>query len=361
MAPYLGVINNPNALGTACNFVREGIELSQMPDSLWKGPYWGLGNCNAFDQPIPPDSIYTRTDTFICSNQDSLVLEGHFPAAWTYRWEDSSTTPVKAVYQPGIYWVESSNFCHYQVDTFVVRGVNVSFDLGPDTAICGLSYLLYVPLSQVRYLWQDGSTDSTYTADSSGTYWVQVSSEEGCVNSDSIRLRLIDVTQDLGDDQSICVGDPINVHLAANAPGGASVVWEDHSALPARNVTDTGTYWVRVTDPPCTGSDSVHIGREWCDCNLFVPSAFSPNGDGLNDVFLPVLQDPACQDLGNYALSIYNRYGQKVYEGYIRSRGWDGTVNGSPADAGTYMYFIRYQIGTRAALHVKKGDVTLLR
>jgi gliding motility-associated-like protein len=90
--------------------------------------------------------------------------------------------------------------------------------------------------------------------------------------------------------------------------------------------------------------------------HLFVPNAFSPNGDGLNDVF----------KLGNYghqgvhAFMIFNRFGEKVYQTMDATKGWDGTYKGQPADAGTYYYDIRIGLfnGTERVL---KGDIILMR
>ncbi len=88
-----------------------------------------------------------------------------------------------------------------------------------------------------------------------------------------------------------------------------------------------------------------------------LPNAFSPNGDGLNDVFIPVISNGK----GYIPLdfSIYNRWGQRIFYSVNPELGWNGTYNDKPADMGTYYYYIRYSIGNKE--FIKKGDVTLMR
>ncbi len=92
---------------------------------------------------------------------------------------------------------------------------------------------------------------------------------------------------------------------------------------------------------------------------MSVPSAFSPNGDGRNDVFRPVLE-PECPVKG-YTMSVYNRWGQCVYSSNILSQGWDGTLRGEPAALGTYVYLLELESGSRNKSIQKRGDVMLVR
>jgi gliding motility-associated-like protein len=101
-----------------------------------------------------------------------------------------------------------------------------------------------------------------------------------------------------------------------------------------------------------TATDCGHV----IDPNVYVPSAFSPNGDGLNDWFRPVSRNVEILDF-----CVYNRWGQRVHERYYdNSPGWDGNFRGKPCEIGTYLYFIRYKILDREPRLIK-GDVTLVR
>ena len=92
---------------------------------------------------------------------------------------------------------------------------------------------------------------------------------------------------------------------------------------------------------------------------VYVPSAFSPNGDGLNDHFRPKSADGPIL-IRNF--EIYNRWGQMVFWGYgaTASEGWDGTFHGIPAEIGAYFYTIDIETPTGGTIALK-GDVTLVR
>ncbi|WP_460432176.1 gliding motility-associated C-terminal domain-containing protein [Arachidicoccus ginsenosidivorans] len=81
-----------------------------------------------------------------------------------------------------------------------------------------------------------------------------------------------------------------------------------------------------------------------------MPSAFSPNGDGLNDVFR--IEGITYQVIKKFV--IYNKFGQIVFSTYNNNNGWDGTQNGKPCDMGTYYYLIKVACRTVAARHIKE-------
>lgn len=118
-------------------------------------------------------------------------------------------------------------------------------------------------------------------------------------------------------------------------------------------------YIIEVTDKNgCTDTAGVTIKDVPC-CHLILPTAFSPNGDGLNDMYIPNNLGPML--MNNF--SIYNRWGQKVYSNTSNTKGWDGTYKGTPCDAGTYYYLIEYDCQNPGGSRIisQKGDITLIR
>jgi gliding motility-associated-like protein len=91
---------------------------------------------------------------------------------------------------------------------------------------------------------------------------------------------------------------------------------------------------------------------------MFIPNAFSPNDDGINDLFKPVLPTTCLN--GGYSFLIYNRWGAAVYRGYDILKGWDGMINNEHADLGVYHYTIRYNDAKNEAIRYT-GSFTLLR
>ena len=131
-------------------------------------------------------------------------------------------------------------------------------------------------------------------------------------------------------------------------------LWNDNSRNQSLQVSKPGTYWVEVTDSNnCRGRDSIQI----YPCEKFVaPNAFTPNGDGKNDVFKPAFYGP----VANYTLAIYNRWGKMIFISRDPGKGWDGTVSGVPQPDDAYVWDCRFQFVGNKPDH-KSGTVVLVR
>ena len=113
---------------------------------------------------------------------------------------------------------------------------------------------------------------------------------------------------------------------------------------------------MHITDAiGCTDDDDIFI-KVYEGPAYYLPNAFTPNGDGLNDVFLPVPVGIRSTDY----FRVFDRYGAKMYETRQWMQGWDGTLKGKPASAGTYVWMIK-GIDTNGSVVEMKGTVILLR
>jgi len=328
--------------------------------------YYYMDDVCVLDMDTAAPENINMHDTLKCDD-DELILKGR-TGMGNFLWDNGSTGATRTIALAGTYWVRSvdSVNCRLLLDTFIIRGKQgPPVSLGNDTIICTVPPFMLIP--QIEYeepgelslLWSDGSNKETLSIDSSGTYWLRVTTQEGCWSADTVNVWYYNVRQHLGADVSLCWGDPVNIQLQANVPEGATASWNTGASTPDIYATDTGAYWVIVNQPPCAGSDTIGISYEKCACWSDIPTVFSPNGDGLNDVFIPVIE--AGCPVGEYVLSIYNRWGQRIFVGYTPQTSWDGTYNGKPADIGTYMYELKFTGGTRNNRYIKKGDVHLLR
>ena len=128
----------------------------------------------------------------------------------------------------------------------------------------------------------------------------------------------------------------------------------------ADNVTITrqGSYSVTATDNfGCQRTFNVNVvGQKCTDCDLYLPSAFTPNGDGLNDIF----KAASYCNFSGFDLQIFNRWGEKVFESHNSNTGWDGTYLGSKMLSGVYVYFISYSTASHTS-KTAKGTVALIR
>ena len=168
---------------------------------------------------------------------------------------------------------------------------------------------------------------------------------------------LINVTPD----QVIPFGSTVQLYAA----GADLYVWTpDNGTLSNQNInnpkarpTDNTTYIVMgMNSYGCKDTAQVNITIEYTDTAL-IPTAFTPNGDGLNDIF----RIANIKDLRLVEFSIYNRWGQQVYHNeWDIKQGWDGTFNGVPQDLGNYQYFVILARPNGENI-TYKGDVTLIR
>lgn len=161
-----------------------------------------------------------------------------------------------------------------------------------------------------------------------------------------------------------CTGEGDNGSAVVTPFGGTppySYLWTT-AQPPLRTSAITGmhngNYWVYVKDANgCTDSTIAVIGYDNC-CTPFVPSAFSPNGDGKNDRF----RIRYTGDLKLINMSVYNRYGERVYFSIYPDEGWDGNYAGVPQAMGEYFYFIKAKCGNKGDNEINlKGSFTLVR
>lgn len=132
-----------------------------------------------------------------------------------------------------------------------------------------------------------------------------------------------------------------------------SALWQDGSNNNYYLTQQAGIYWVRGYNDDCKIMTDTFIVE---NCKLFFPSAFSPNGDGLNDI---ARMTGDVTELSGFQLSIYNRWGEQVFVTANPLHGWNGMQGASLSDVGVYFYQIQYTLNNEKQF--MKGDLTLIR
>jgi gliding motility-associated-like protein len=233
---------------------------------------------------------------------------------------------------------------------------NPVISLDKDSVLClGSQRQLNAGSGFAHYSWSNGNTDSVIMVTDTGRYWVSVLGQDGCRGSDTTHIARLGAMPAgfLPPDTTICEYSKLTI---APSHSYQSYLWSDQSTGPTLTVTQPGTYALLVTDSnQCTGSDSIRLTQKTCVLGLYVPNAFTPNGDGRNDLFRPLL-------VGNivwFRFSVYNRWGQKVFETSEAGRGWDGKVNGTPAQDDAFVWYCQYQLVGEPQT-IKKGTVLLI-
>lgn len=229
-------------------------------------------------------------------------------------------------------------------------------DLGKDQDLCANTELALSPGSFQTYLWQDGSKGSRLTVNAAGQYWVQVSNTLGCIASDTLRVVAVHPVPSgfLKRRDSICAYSTLPI-----VPSDAftSYQWSTGANQKSIVVEAPGTYWLKVRDiNGCSSTDSIVVYPKRCMQGFYIPNAFTPDGDGKNDSFKPLLFGAT----GPYHFTIYNRWGTIIFETTDVKKGWDGKIAGVLQPGDTFIWTCTYQLAGSSPVTVK-GTVTLIR
>jgi len=308
------------------------------------------------------DSVHIHTDTALCA-RDGMTFSA--PSGYLfYQWSNGAvgqSIGLSSTVGTDELWVSCVDSCYLPdlIDTFSIQvdSFDLSFSLGNDTFACN-SIQLQIADTDVKYLWQDGSTNKDYTTTQSGIYYATVS-KGACNYSDTIGLSIISLVP-YNFDTIVCLDYKFSVMLNANVPNGADVAWNNSLHQTSLVVTDTGNFVAVITDSVCNAVDTFHvIGRD-CTCWPFIPGAFVPEGSVTkNKGFIPII-DPHC-NVSQYTFSIFDRWGKLVFTTNDPSVAWDGTYDGVPAPLDVYMYECTFWGGLLNKKFYFKGDVTLVR
>jgi gliding motility-associated-like protein len=307
---------------------------------------------NVTIKPIPVFSL--GADTTICQN-DGFVLNAGAAAAGSYLWNTGATTSSLPASAAGLYWCEANNSgCKFRDSVSIALKPSPVVNLGNDVAVCeGTTVPLDATYLNATYLWQDGSTNPTYQATQQGRYIVQVN-YNGCKRSDTIQVNhTLKPRFTLGPDQYLCPGVPILLAPAVNPSW--ELLWQDGSTGPSFTVTQTGSYGLTATNNCGSATDDVLVSKG--TCRVYVPTGFTPNGDGKNDLFKAL----GVETVSDFSLKIYNRWGEVVFETADKTKGWDGRIRGANSPSGVFVYVLKYTDMNLPEPQSLKGSFVLIR
>jgi gliding motility-associated-like protein len=305
------------------------------------------------DYKTPP--IFTLgNDEGICPGQ-TITLQPVLPAG-NYEWSNGSQTATVTITNPGLYWLQvSGNGCTKR-DSIQVSAKQIPVvNLGYDTTLCeGQALYLDVTNNNATYIWQDGATQSNYTVKQPGLYTVKVIME-GCNTEAAIAVAYKTKPEvDLGKDTTLCTSASITLQAAYP---GATYQWSDGTTESVLQVMRGGKYMVSLTNSCGTTRDSILVNYESCTCRYALPGAFTPNGDGTNDILRPLYNCP----VSNFKWQIYNRWGQSMFISENPSKGWDGQLAGIQQPTGAYVWLVQYTDPVTGKVYQNKGTVLLIR
>lgn len=328
-------------------------------------------------------------DTVSCTDTPIKLYVKNVSPGISYEWFDGTQSIVK---KDTVSVIPSSTKKTYKViamdtmkcmamGTVTVTSAKFTADavtIGPSGICPGQSTKLNANIigftTGLTYRWTPTSTilSGANTAnpevkpDTSTIYTVNVTNVQGCMSSDTVLVRIYPVKKVTAsaDPTTIPLGQSSKI-IATNIPG-YKYKWSPGNTLNdstiynpvAKPILNT-TYTLTVTTPDnCSQTTSVNITVIPPDCAMpyiFLPNAFTPNGDGKNDVLYL-----RANNITSMSLVIYNRWGEKVFESRSLTDGWDGTYKGKQLYPDVFGYYLIVDCGSGQKLY-KQGNVTLLR
>lgn len=453
--PQLDIIQNPNALGAACGYTVNGINLN-----TFSGPYQSqLGLPNFCETLLnPPLRCYLYFEG--CLGLDSILfLDTLLTPPYTFSWNfgDPGSGPLNfsTLQNPthnypaiGLYSVTLTITKECQVIN-ITKTINTlgsfAVDAGPDTTIC-LGNAYTIPTTGGgNFVWTPATGLSCSDCQNPvasplapTTYIVNVSTATpGCVDADTVVIDVIEKTElQVTQSTAVCPGAVVNLQAsgaqsyfwypavglsATNIANPSATVtsaitytvigtyanctpdtqtvslllftppvvdagedetiyesesvtltaistantysWQPEASLddpnsskPVASPTATTTYTITVTDlNGCTASDTIVVYVIPDDAYIYVPNAFSPNGDGINDKL-----EYFAKNIQSIDFKIYNRWGQLLYQSNVPGDFWNGTYKRLPQDIGVYVYVVQAVSKGGKSISLS-GNFTLLR
>ncbi len=270
-------------------------------------------------------------------------------------------------YGPGCY----SDTAQYIIPVIHPNPAAVPFTIS-NNAVCAKTSVQFSTAAVTgisNWLWNFGDGIGTQvppfgrTYNNAGNFSISlvVSNAGGCnspATANAITVSPIPAI-DAGTDKQISTGASVTLDASISSPANYTYLWTPSTYLnnagilnPLAAPTNNITYTITATDNStrCTASDSAKV---IVISKLFIPNAFSPNGDGINDTW----NIPAMILYPEASVLIFNRYGQVIYQtkNYI-AKPWNGSYKGKQQPGGTYVYVIKFAAG-----NTEKGTITIVR
>ncbi len=373
---------------------------------VWS-PNYNIDNINSFTPVVSPDmpttyhailtdafGCYTEDDVFvdvksgvtldiisndttICQTDDMII--NTVGDALHYKWtpaiglsSDIVQSPIAKPFNTTLYKVTGNIGSCIKEDQILITVVPYPVaNAGNDTTICFGKNAQLNASGGSNYVW----TPSTYLSNplinnpdvikpgATMQYVVTVTDNLGCPKpvKDTVKVNVIKLKVNAGPaDTAVVLGEPLQL----NGTGGVNYEWTPalwlNNNLIANPIAlpqaDIEYKLLAKSAEGCEGTDNIRVKVYKVDPDMYVPNAFTPNKDGLNDVIRPILL--GIKELKYFR--VYNRWGQMVFSTSAREKGWDGNFGGRPQEAGTYVWMAEGVTYTGITKQ-KKGYVVLIR
>ncbi|MES2619662.1 MAG: gliding motility-associated C-terminal domain-containing protein [Bacteroidota bacterium] len=309
-------------------------------------------NATVTENALPTVNI-SGSLTYCVGGNTTLTASGGV----AYLWSNGDITAAVTVTQ-GTYTVTATdaNGCTGTTSAIVTESTSLSVNISGVLTYCPGANTTLTASGGINYSWSNGAALASNTV-MAGTYSV-TATDAGCSGSASaVVTEIATIPLNLGSDVTACEDSLIVINAGS---GYAGYVWSSGETTQTIQPQSSGAYSVTAVDAnTCSVSGSVNVAFRPCavpaDDLLFIPNAFSPNGDGNNDFF-----QVFGSNIREVYIDVFNRWGEKIYSSQNQFTGWDGTYKGKALAMQVLVYRIK-AVFLSGKVHDYKGSLTLLK
>lgn len=317
----------------------------------------GVGTASATVSVNPPITpTFTAVSSF-CSGATLTALPTTSNNGITGTWSPALNNTATTLYT----FTPTPGQCATTTTLTITLIPNIEVSISAlQNSICAGDSTTLTGDGATSYLWSNGlgTANPLTVAPASTTTYTVIGTSNGCTNTASIIVIVIPLlpTVNLGYDTTLCQGTTLTLDaLTANA----IYLWQDNSTNSTFIVTQQGTYWVGVNNNCGINADTITIEFRECDCPIYIPNAFSPNGDNINNQFLPI---SSC-DFSEYNFVIFNPWGELIFETSDYTKPWTGNAHDGKyfVKTGAYVWQLTYRFFNELEDRVLTGTVVVVR
>ncbi len=308
-------------------------------------------------------------DEIKCLGDDNAQITANVSGAQgnvTYQWSVQGSGNSINNLPAGTYsvTVTDANNCSKTASVVIENPERFEITLGNNVVFCeGKTEVINAPVGLASYLWSNGDTTASISVKEPGLYSVSVTNAAGCTATATVEAEALTAPKiEMPNDTTVFEGSPVLLEptVIDGTPGKETFSWTPEAGLscsscanPIATPEQETTYTLSYTsDNLCEATGKFTIKLVY---DVVMPNAFSPNGDGKNDVLLPI-----GSGVKTIVWKVYNRWGQQVFSSNSMTSGWNGSHRNFPQPAGVYYFSMQVEFKNSTTKNLS-GTVTLIR